>query len=262
MMARRITTCLSSPTVAAEICLASGGVTNYTIIDPTEPSRDETAATKDLQQFLTQITGAQFTIGGAAKHRIYIGRKAPGKKIPLKAFERRVREEDGDVYIYGNGCSGNAFAVYDFLEKFFDCRWYTFFGDMYIPEKREALFPSLTLDVVPSFDSFCYFGNIYTQRTTFGGRTSAAVAAFMTYGWGRRAPQFHRLGSSYPPDGRRGTAPACQAGGSQTGVRPLKYFEAKAYSKTNPETYSLSQDGTGIEPISPAIPTTGNAQRA
>ncbi|NMA42474.1 MAG: hypothetical protein GX946_03740, partial [Oligosphaeraceae bacterium] len=99
-MACRITSCLSSPTMAAEICLASGGVTNYTIVGPAEPSRDEAAATKDLQQFLTQITAAQFSIGGAAKHRIYVGRKAPGDGVPLKAFERRVREEDGDVYIY------------------------------------------------------------------------------------------------------------------------------------------------------------------
>ena len=242
MMARRITTCLSSPTVAAEICLASGGVTNYTIMGPTEPSRDEAAATKDLQQFLTQITGAQFTIGGAAKHRIYIGRKAPGDTIPLKAFERRVREEDGDVYIYGNAHSGNAFAVYDFLEKFFNCRWYTFFGDMSIPEKREALFRSLTLDVVPSFDSFCYFGNIYTQRTTFGEdfRRRARI-------YDLRLPEstpIPWLGSSYPHVPSRYLPPGLvKPGAAKPVYGPYEYFEDKAYFKTNPEFYSLNQDG-------------------
>ena len=234
---------VSLPLSAAEVRLASGGVTDYTIMGPAKPSRDEAAATNDLREFLTRITGAQFTVGGDARHRIHIGRKAPGDTAPLKPFERRVREEGGDVYIYGNGCSGNAFAVYDFLEKFFNCRWYTFFGDMSIPEKREAVFPSLMLDVVPSFDSFCYFGNLYTQRTTHGEdfRRRSRIYDY-------RLPEgtpVPRLGSNYPHVPSRYLPSGLVKPGTDSPVYgPYKYFEDKAYFKTNPEFYSLSRGGT------------------
>ena len=233
-MTNRAASCLSSPSMAAATCLASGGVTNYTIMGPTKPTRDEVAATNDLQQFLTQITDAQFTIAGEAKYRIYIGRKAPGDTAPLKDFERRVREEDGDVYIYGNGCSGNAFAVYDFLENFFNCRWYTFFGDMSIPKKREAVFPSLTLDVVPSFDGFCYFGNINTQRTTHG-EDFRRRARIYDLRLSEGTPGIW-LGSSYPHVPSRYLPSGLVKPGTDSPVYgPYKYFEDKAYFKTKQE---------------------------
>ena len=144
------------PLAAAQIRLASEAKTEYTVVAPGAPSPDERAAAADLAATLSRITGAKFTVNGDAPKKLYVGKRAPGDKTPLKPFERRVREENGDLYFYGDGRMGNTFAVYDFLEKYFDCRWYTFYGDECIPPKREAVFDRIELSVVPSFNSFSY----------------------------------------------------------------------------------------------------------
>ena len=51
-----------------------------------------------------------------------IGQRAPSDREPLKDRERRVRSENGDLYFYGAGRHGNAFAVYDFLDDIIGCR--------------------------------------------------------------------------------------------------------------------------------------------
>ena len=222
----------------AEVRLASGGKTDYTIVLAVDkPIGDEEAAAEDLCQYLTKITGAKFTIGGDAPHKIYVGRKAPGDKAPLAATERRVRSENGDVYLYGNGWQGNTFAVYDFLDKFFGCRWYTFYGDERIPEKSEAVFADLALDVIPSYKYYDYQG----------GGWMAQVSAFERFRRASRAydcrvkaaepalSEGHVFGKIIPPGVDLGrTAPLRD---------PMEYFKDKAYFKTNPEFFSLMKNG-------------------
>ena len=233
--------CAATLPAAGEIRLASGGKTDYTIVAPEKPTKHEQAAVKDLAMYLSQITGAKFSVNGDAPKKIYVGKKAPSDKTPLKEYERRVKAEDGDLYIYGNGLQGNAFAVYDFLEKFFDCRWYTFFGDECIPEKREAVFDKIDLSVVPSFDSFGYFGNGSTQL----------IAAGENF---RRRNRIYDLkleltepflGANYSHILSRVLPPGVPVPGNQLSG-PLKYFEDKAYFKTNPEFFSMNAKGERI----------------
>ena len=233
--------CAATLPAAAEIRLASGGETDYTIVAPEKPTQHEQAAVKDLAMYLSQITGAKFKVGGDAPRKIYVGKKAPSDDQPLMEYERRAKEDGGDVYIYGNGLQGNAFAVYDFLEKFFDCRWYTFFGDECIPPKPEAVFDRIDLAVVPSFDSFGYFGNASTQLIASGENF-------------RRRSRIYDLnleltepflGANYSHILSRVLPPGVPVPGNQLS-RPLKYFEDKAYFKTNPEFFTLTKSGKRI----------------
>ena len=222
---------------AGEIRLASDGKTDYAIVAPDRPSPDEKAAADDLAMYLTRITGAKFTVNGDAPRKIYVGRKAPGDKKPLAAAERRVRSENGDVYLYGSGWQGNTFAVYDFLDKFFDCRWYTFYGDECIPEKTEAVFDDLTLDVIPSFRCYEYQGGGWlTQCATFE-RFRRASRAYDCRGKAAEPAltEGHVFGKIMPPGVDLGRT---------TPLRdPMEYFKDKAYFKTNPEFFSLMKNG-------------------
>ena len=76
--------CAATLPAAGEIRLASGGQTDYTIVVPEKPTKNEQAAVKDLAKYLSQITGAEFTVGGDAPRKIYVGKKAPSDKTPLK----------------------------------------------------------------------------------------------------------------------------------------------------------------------------------
>jgi len=229
---------------AATIDLASGGKTTYTIVAPEKPSGEEQEAVKDLRWHLNYITGAKFNIGKAGEKNIFVGRKAPSDNNPLGRYERRIRNENGSIYLYGSGTHGNYFAIYDFLEEFLGCQWYSFFADFKVPRQKVVTFDSdkLNRNIIPSFNSCAYRGSIYTRNTV-------RAAAFR-----RRARIYDNqdkdlapvptLGASYPHMPSRvipsGFVPY---GKSSPLYGPLKYFRDKAYFKTNPEWFSLNRRG-------------------
>ena len=137
---------------AGELVLAKDGKSDYRIVAEPTDNRMERAAAKDLAKYLKQITGADFT-DKDAKHAIYIGKVAPSDKEPLKFDERRVRSENGDIYLYGYAPHGNSFAVYDFLEEFLGCHWYTVRGREKIPANPSPVLKELNFSRVPSFTS-------------------------------------------------------------------------------------------------------------
>ena len=231
--------------LAAEVRLASDGKTDYTVVAPEKPTEHEQAAVDDLAMYLSRITGAEFTVNGDAPKKLYVGKRAPSDRTPLKDYERRVKEENGDIYLYGSGYQGNAFAVYDFLEKFFDCRWYTFFGDECIPEKREAVFDRIDLAVVPSFDNFGYDSR-EAARTTKNARDFRRRSRIYDLDVEMAEPFLgasgaHILGRVLPP-GEDAPVPP----GVNRVKPPLKYFKDKAYFKTNPEFFTLTKSGKRI----------------
>ena len=129
---------LAAGALRAGIVLADGGRTDYSIEVRAGAAPSETAAARDLAKYLSQITGAKFTVGTDGSKRLRIGTVAPDDKTPLRPLERRVRSYNGDLYFYGDGPNGAAFAVYDFLEGFLDCRWYTLRGRERIPKIGRA----------------------------------------------------------------------------------------------------------------------------
>ena len=234
---------LTSLPLAAEIRLASNGKTDYTVVTTARPTPDEKFAANDLAAILTRITGAKFSVNGDAPRKLHIGCRAPSDKTPLKEYERRVKSEAGDLYFYGGGLKGGVFAVYDFLEKYFDCRWYTFYGDECIPEKREAVFDKIELSVVPSFNSFSYYGGYCTTRTATGEAFRRRARLYNVYGNPPEpllgAEYGHILGQVLPPGV---PLPA----GVNPFKPPLKYFKDKAYFKTNPEFFTMDKRGKRI----------------
>ena len=134
------------------IVLAENGRSDYRIVAREGADEREQAAVADLAVYLKRITGADFT-QTAAKHCIYVGNAAPSDARPLKAQERRIRSENGDIHIWGEGKSGTAFAVYDFLDKFLGCRWYTLRGREKIPANPSPRWETLDYAHVPSFRS-------------------------------------------------------------------------------------------------------------
>ena len=151
----------------APLRLASDGRTEYAIVKPDRPFPDDPAAVADLAHYLKRITGAEFPVissdeigkrPGVSRY-LYVGRCPDSDKKPLAVWERRVRSEDGNIYFYGYGERGGSGAVYDFLEVYFGCRWFSFRGDEKIPTNREPEFPAIDFSRVPSFpiQMYCSF---------------------------------------------------------------------------------------------------------
>ena len=148
---------LTAVPVLAEITLAEHNTTDYQIVYHGVLLSDGTAA-HELAAYLHQITGATFLVRKSQDHRpedehnyIYIGWQAPNDTKPLAPYERRVKSFENNIYIYGDGIDGHAFAVYDFLEHFLACRFYTVRGVEHIPQTPRPSWELLDYSVVPSF---------------------------------------------------------------------------------------------------------------
>ena len=235
---------LAALPLAAEITVASGGRTAFTIMLPKNAPKLEKAAANDLAAYLKKVTGAEFRIAAdAPSPRLVIGRRAPSDREPLKNRERRVRSENGDLYFYGAGRHGNAFAVYDFLDDIIGCRWFSLWGDESVPKRPELKLPDLNFSRIPSFDA--YEAGYYVEplmrhrgaqnfvrrnriflQTHKTGPSDTAAYDFIDYGG-------HGLAAYLPPGGLKVNEFKYNVRG------PFPCFADRAYFKTHPEYFSL-----------------------
>ena len=229
--------------LAAELKLAENGKTDYTVVVAKDAKKLDKQAARDLAVYLGKITGAKFFVADAAEsHRLVIGERAPSDKRPLRRRERRVRSENGDIYFYGAGHHGSAFAVYDFLDLL-GCRWFSLWGDEFVPKKTELTLSDLDFSRIPSFDAY-EAGSYVSILMKHPG-----IRAFM-----RRNRIFFQISKPGFPDvsaytlldsGHHGLAGYLPPGGLKVGEYkynchgPLPYFADKQYFKTNPEYFSF-----------------------
>ena len=145
-----------SPILAAEGTsrLADGGVTDYAIVLPDEPTAVQTTAAGELASFLNRVTGAEFPILSERdvqdkEKLLVIGPGALSAKLLADAGAKGEEsiEQDGiilqtagqSLVFSGHPKRGPLYAVYTFLEDYVGCRWWT---------STESTIPSRpTLDV-------------------------------------------------------------------------------------------------------------------
>jgi hypothetical protein len=120
---------------AAEIVLAEAGKSSYQIVVADNASASTRHGAEELQEFLTQMTGAKLPIVSDQQplgpHEIVLGDNAHlrqlGITIDFKTLgpEGYVIRTVGDrLVVAGGALRGNMYGVYGFLEDHLGCRWF------------------------------------------------------------------------------------------------------------------------------------------
>lgn len=237
---------LSAAPPPAKVIFSQGGKCRYCLVLPEKLTDLEKSAVEDLQLYLRKISGAELKVDNTAKNlRIFFGKKHPGDKRDYSLNQRSVTKFGNDLYLFGGGADGSAFAVYDLLE-FLGCRWYNAYGGESIPVCRvwQYDFPAPQLYITPSF------------RTVEVGTYTKAIRSYPDQK--KNPPQdFLRRNRSYctngafkvighfchtfavfvPPTGIPAPYPLCWP------VDPLK---EKKYFETNPEFFSMNKEGKRV----------------
>ena len=121
---------------AADLVIADGGRSDYTIVIASEASDSEKHGATELQMFLEQISGATLPIATDVETvngpMILVGRSKKLAELELKIdFEPlgdegfAVQTAPPHLVLAGGRKRGSMFAVYTFLEDHLDCRWWT-----------------------------------------------------------------------------------------------------------------------------------------
>ena len=134
------TTASAKPTTTAKqpetsaLRLVTDGTTAYTIIRGKNCTRSERNAASELQDYLKQITGCSVPIQtddvAPTANEIIVGntnREKTGEfnRTELGTDGFVIKTVDKKLFLVGGGDRGTLYAVYEFLEAYLGCRFYT-----------------------------------------------------------------------------------------------------------------------------------------
>jgi len=111
-----------------------GGVSDFVIVRGENATPAEVTASTELQRYLMQITGAELPIvtdgAAAAANEIVVGqtnRETAGQfdrdELGTEGFI--IQTDAGKLWLIGGAERGTLYAVYEFLEAYLGCRFYT-----------------------------------------------------------------------------------------------------------------------------------------
>lgn len=207
--------------------LASGGMTDWTIVIPQDAIESEQYAAAELGRFLKEISGAEFPVADDTAE--------PREKEILVGFGKRTAalQDDWDIeglgqdgfymktcqdklVLAGGRPRGTLYAVYAFLEEVLGCRWFTT-EVQHIPQRDPLVITELNDRQVPALE----YREDY-NRCTFNGDWAAR---------NRLLGQVHRLESRHGGTMRYNKL----SGGAHSFDRLVPVAE---YFDTHPEYFS------------------------
>jgi hypothetical protein len=138
------------PCLAQQLTLASNGVANYEIV--TSGDSKEIVAAKILQDNLKKISGADFNVTQSAKgNAIYVLTVAKAaNKLSLQQKEMpgdegvMIKILNKHIYLVGGTGNGVNNVVYEFLERYLGCRYFT--SDAILIPQQKSISVSSTIN--------------------------------------------------------------------------------------------------------------------
>ncbi|MFK7937172.1 MAG: DUF4838 domain-containing protein, partial [Saprospiraceae bacterium] len=143
-----------------------------------------------LQQYLKSITGLDFPLKKTEKRQatIWIGTDtAIGAQTIHYGFKK------GDLHISGGSTKSTLYAVYDFLEKELDCRFYTPTVEVIPTQERITLAKTLNYTYTPPIKIRTVHSRLFYENHQFSDQQKVTYEAFPTYVPDARVHTFHRF---------------------------------------------------------------------
>lgn len=139
-----------------------GGAAAYTIVRPADASPSQIHAAEELQKYTEQMTGVKLPIladdGPLPERAILLGSTRHtaallGGPVDLKALGDdgfHLKTSEPHLLIVGGPVRGTLYGVYELLERFGGCRWYSSWHSV-IPQRAALSIPELDETQRPAF---------------------------------------------------------------------------------------------------------------
>ena len=230
-----LSVCCSGVSYCAENLLAAEGKTDYSIVFT---AREKEAA-EELADHLKEITGAVFTLvpeekwSSSGKPAFYVGDTLFSRKqgVDVKKMNREewfIKNYGKNIVLTGGIPRGTLYAVYELLEKKFNCRWFAW-DTTVIPKQKKLVLGDIFIQDKPSYNSRELYDDFPKARSR-GKEVLKKTIQFrkrirssMNYGdyayWPTTSTQFYPSHTLY------------------------RYLDPNKYFKTNPELFSMDAKG-------------------
>ncbi|NQX55204.1 DUF4838 domain-containing protein [Pedobacter panaciterrae] len=155
------------------INLIASGKSSYSIVVPADATASENYTASQLQSYLLKISGVKLELISEAasakgKKYIFVGLtnfvKTNTNAATIANWGRDgilIKTLDGNLIISGGRPRGALNALYQFLENYLECRWWTP-KNTYIPKKQNIQLNAINVNYVPPFN----YRNHFIYNTT------------------------------------------------------------------------------------------------
>ena len=142
------------------LLIADNSKSEYSIIIPSYPTEYELKAARELQKYLERVTACVLKITKdteKSRSKVFLIGKASEREYSSVPLCRELENDEiliqtiqGKVILKGGGKKGTLYAVYEFLEAFVGCRFYTKDYD-HVPYKRTLVIDAISYRYRPPF---------------------------------------------------------------------------------------------------------------
>lgn len=143
--------CVTFSCTGSKIAITNNGSSNYTIIIPQNATQTELKASRQMQQFLHRISGAELPIlsdtASLSENEIVIGKtnRPECTLVDTTALEQDgfiIFTKAGKLFITGGSRYGTLYGVNSFLDEYLGCRLYSPTAQV-VPQNSTIKIPSI-----------------------------------------------------------------------------------------------------------------------
>ena len=170
--------------------LSKNGKALSTIVLPEKAHELEQKAAKELQSYLQKIGNVEIAIGDKSEDQVNVFvRQNP----EIDKHQVAYYTENGHFYIEGGSAKSTLYAVYTFLEKELDCRFYAP-GVEKIPGLESiSISKGLNYRYTPEITTRTVHSRLFYENPDFANKLKVTQEAFPTYVPVAKVHTFHRF---------------------------------------------------------------------
>ncbi|SNY94469.1 DUF4838 domain-containing protein [Flagellimonas pacifica] len=176
-----------------QIKIAENGKTDYEIVYMGNATKSQHMSAELLGDYLNKISGIELDIvdesSQTLKKKIYIGNI---KEDNLQPDEVRIKTEKGNLFISGGSDNAVQNAVYEFLERYLDCKWYAP-GVEEIPHHKTINLNPIDYSYTPEITTRTVHSKLFYENHEFADQQKVTYEAFPNYVPAARVHTFHRF---------------------------------------------------------------------
>lgn len=177
-----------------ELKLASNGNSDYEIVVVNSATKHQHESAEILQEYIQNISGVVLDIvdksSQSGKHKIYVGNV---DDEDLSKHQIKITLNEKNLVIAGGSDEATRHAVYEFLERYLQCKWYA--PDAEDIPKLENIFLNTPIDYsyTPEIKTRTVHSKLFYKDSVFADKHKVTTEAFPFYVPKARVHTFHRF---------------------------------------------------------------------
>ncbi len=178
-----------------QLAIIKNSATEYKIVIPDNSDKTVNKAADELQFYLGEISSVKIPIikqskSETSKKKFFIGIKEDNLKSSQSII---IKNEGENIVITGGNSQSVLFAVYEFLENYAGCKWYSPTVEKIPDSKNISIETPLNYSYTPEIATRTVHSRLFYDNPDFADKLHVTHDAFPDYVPTARVHTFHRF---------------------------------------------------------------------